>query len=175
MGNIERKQKRVARAGSGAKKAGDLNASGKGFPKTGSGLSITTKGRYGLRVMVEMAARAETKAVALRDLSQRLKVSEKYLWHVAHLLASKGLIRAERGAHGGYRLARAIDAITLLDIVEALEGPCRLVPATEHGDGPAGLVWRELETALVERLRKTTLRGILERYDAQTAVLNYVI
>jgi len=144
-------------------------------PKTGSGLCITTKGRYGLRVMVELAGRTSARAMSLKDLARRLEVSEKYLWHVANLLASAGLIHAERGAHGGFRLARTIQAITLLDMVEALEGPCRLVPATEHRHGPAGLVWHELETALRERMQASTLHDILEHFETQTAALNYII
>jgi len=137
-------------------------------------LSVTTKGRYGLRVIVELARHTSTTAIALRDLGERLDISEKYLWHVARLLASAELIRAERGAHGGYRLARPPDAITLLEIVEALEGPCQLVPAVEHGDGAAGFAWREVETALREKLQSLTLRAVLEHHDAQ-ASLHYVI
>jgi Rrf2 family cysteine metabolism transcriptional repressor len=145
------------------------------FPRLGSGLRITTKGRYGLRVMVELARHTGPAAVALRDLAQRLTISEKYLWHIARLLTSAGLIRAIRGAHGGYRLARTVETITLQDIIEALEGPCQLVPAAEHDDGAAGLIWRELERALVAHLRALTLRGALEQYDAQTAAPNYSI
>jgi Rrf2 family cysteine metabolism transcriptional repressor len=146
-----------------------------GFPRLGGGLRITTKGRYGLRVIVELARHTGPAAVALRDLAQRLTISEKYLWHIARLLTSAGLIRAVRGAHGGYRLTRAAEAITVRDIIEALEGPCQLVPAAEHHDGPAGLVWRDLEQVLLDRMRGWTLRGIVEHYDAQPAVLNYTI
>ncbi len=147
---------------------------GGAVPRFGSGLSVTTKGRYGLRVIVELARHTGANAVALRDLGTRLDISEKYLWHVARLLAAAGLIRAERGAYGGYRLAKPPEAITLLDIVEALEGPCQLVPAAEHGDGAAGYAWREVETALREKLQSLTLRAVLERHDAQTS-LHYVI
>ena len=144
-------------------------------PRFGSGLSVTTKGRYGLRVMVELARHTRAGSVALRDLGERLDISEKYLWHVARLLTSAELIRAERGARGGYRLARPPEAITLLEIVEALEGPCQLVPAVEHGDGAAGFAWREIETGLRQKLQSLTLRGIVEQHDAQSAALHYVI
>lgn len=147
---------------------------GSTLPRFGSGLSVTTKGRYGLRAMVELARHTSTTAIALSDLGERLKISEKYLWHVARLLASAGLIRAERGAHGGYRLARTPETITLLEIVEALEGPCQLVPVAEHHDGAAGLAWREVEAALRGKLQSLTLRAVLELHDAQ-ASLHYVI
>ena len=145
------------------------------IPRFGSGLSVTTKGRYGLRFVIELARHIGNRALALHELGERLDISEKYLWHVARLLSSAELIRAERGAHGGYRLARLPETITLLEIVEALEGPCQLVPAAELGDGAAGLAWGEIETALRQKLRSLTLRGLIERYDAQTAGLHYVI
>ncbi|TAN38657.1 MAG: Rrf2 family transcriptional regulator [Verrucomicrobia bacterium] len=168
------------RNGNGSKQqAATVSKAGKteveAFPRLGSGLRITTKGRYGLRVMVELARHTGPAAVALRDLAQRLTISEKYLWHIARLLTSAGLIRAVRGAHGGYRLAQPVETITLQDIIEALEGPCQLVPAAEHEDGAAGLIWRELERALVAHLHALTLRGALEQYDAQTAAPNYSI
>ena len=141
----------------------------------GSGLSVTTKGRYGLRFVIELARHIGNRALALHELGERLDISEKYLWHVARLLTSAELIRAERGAHGGYRLARLPETITLLEIVEALEGPCQLVPAAELGDGAAGFAWGEVETALRQKLQSLTLRGLIERYDAQTAGLHYVI
>ncbi len=143
--------------------------------KFGSGLGVTTKGRYGLRFMIALAQRPGAEAFTLGALSRLLLISEKYLWHVARLLNSAELILAERGAHGGYRLALPPEEITLLAIVEALEGPCQLVPVAELSGGPAGLAWREIEAALRQKLQSLTLRGLLEQYEAQSAELNYVI
>jgi len=146
-----------------------------GWAKAGSGLAVTTKGRYGLRLMVELARRGGAQSMTLGDAARRLAVSEKYLWHVARLLAGAQLLRAERGAHGGYRLARPADQISMLEIVEALEGPCQLVPAAEHGQGPAGCAWREVETALRQKLQSLQLRAILELHAAHAGALSYVI
>jgi len=168
---MQRKQTKKETA---AKVSKAWKTGGNALPRFGSGLSVTTKGRYGLRVMVELARHTGAEAVALRDLGERLDISEKYLWHVARLLTSAALIRAERGARGGYRLARSPEAVTLLEIVEALEGPCQLVPAAEHGDGAAGFAWREVEAALRAKLQALTLRGLLEHHDAQSS-LHYVI
>ena len=144
-------------------------------PKSGSGLAVTTKGRYGLRLMIELARQASAQAVTLGDLAWQLKVSEKYLWHVARLLAAAKLLQAERGAHGGYRRARGPENITMLEIVEALEGPCQIVPAAEHGQGPAGFAWREVETALRQKLQSLRLRAILDLHAAHAGALSYVI
>ena len=143
--------------------------------KFGSGLGVTTKGRYGLRFMIALARHLGAEAFTLGALSRLLVISEKYLWQVARLLTSAELIRAERGAHGGYRLARPPEAINLLEIVEALEGPCQLVPADEFNNGAAGFAWREVESAFHQKLRSLTLRNIVEQYDAQAAELHYVI
>ena len=112
--------------------------------KFGSGLGVTTKGRYGLRFMIVLAQHPGPEAVTLGAFSRLLVISEKYLWYVARLLTAAELIRAERGSHGGYRLERRPEAITLLEIVEALEGPCQLVPAEEFHQGAAGSAWRGL-------------------------------
>ena len=152
-----------------------LRSSASADPKFGSGLGVTTKGRYGLRLMVALARHSPANAMTLGELSRLLDISEKYLWHVARLLVWADLIRAERGAHGGYRLGRTPEAITLLEIVEALEGPCLMVPADEVNNGAAGLAWREVETALRQKLGSLTLRAILELQDTQTSALNYMI
>jgi Rrf2 family protein len=164
------KQTKVKRVGRGAvpKAAAPLG-------KFGSGLGVTTKGRYGLRFMIALARHPGAEPFTLGALSRLLLISEKYLWHVARLLTSAELIRAERGAHGGYRLARQPEAITLLAIVEALEGPCQLVPVDELTNGAAGYAWREVEAALRQKLQSLTLRNIVEQYDAQAAELHYVI
>ena len=143
--------------------------------KFGRGLGVTTKGRYGLRLMIALAQRPGAEAFTLGALSRLLVISEKYLWHVARLLTSAELILAERGAHGGYRLARPPEEINLLEIVEALEGPCQLVPVAESNNGAAGLAWREVEAALRKSLQALTLRGIVEQHEAQAAALSYVI
>jgi Rrf2 family protein len=143
--------------------------------KFGRGLGVTTKGRYGLRFMIVLAEHPGPEAITLGALSRLLIISEKYLWHVARLLTAGELIRAERGSHGGYQLGRRPEAITLLEIVEALEGPCQLVPADEFKQGAAGIAWREVEAALRQKLQALTLRGIVEQHDAQSAELHYEI
>lgn len=143
--------------------------------KFGRGLGVTTKGRYGLRFMIVLAQHPGPEAVTLGAFSRLLVISEKYLWYVARLLTAAELIRAERGSQGGYRLERRPEAITLLEIVEALEGPCQLVPADEFNQGAAGIAWREVEAALRQKLQALTLRGIVDQHDAQAAELHYVI
>ena len=70
-------------------------------------MKISTKGRYGLRVLLDVALHEDDGVVSLRDISRRQAISQKYLWQVVTPLKAAGLLRAVRGTQGGYALARA--------------------------------------------------------------------
>ena len=82
---------------------------------------ISTKGRYAVRVLVDLAEQGD-KTVPLRDVAKSQGISEKYLQHVAKLLVNKGLLTGVSGKGGGYKLGRAADDITVLEVLEAAEG-----------------------------------------------------
>lgn len=90
-------------------------------------MRLSTKGRYGVRAMFDLAMHSGDAAIALKSVAQREKISEKYLEHLFSSLKKAGLIHSVRGAQGGYRLARSPEEITLGDIIRVLEGP--VVPA----------------------------------------------
>ena len=69
-------------------------------------MKISTKGRYALRLMTDVAAHDETGYVSLKDVAARQNISPKYLEQIAGLLAKAGMLRSGRGAQGGYRLAK---------------------------------------------------------------------
>jgi Rrf2 family protein len=133
-------------------------------------MKLSTKGRYGVRLMLDLAAHYGERPVLLREISQREDISEKYLWHLINPLKSAGLIHATRGAHGGYELAKAPAEITVKDIFEVVEGPICLVdcvekPATcERSDFcVARDLWGDASRVLAETLAKTTLASLIER------------
>ncbi|HOV90545.1 MAG TPA: Rrf2 family transcriptional regulator [Syntrophorhabdaceae bacterium] len=91
-------------------------------------MKISTKGRYGLRAMIDIAANSTDGApVFLSEIAKRQGVSEKYLEHIFSILHKAGLVKAIRGRKGGYLLQREPDGISLYEIISALEGPCTLV------------------------------------------------
>ncbi|OPY74501.1 MAG: HTH-type transcriptional regulator CymR [Syntrophorhabdus sp. PtaU1.Bin058] len=91
-------------------------------------MKISTKGRYGLRAMIDLAAYgAAGNPVFLSDIAKRQGVSEKYLEHIFGTLNKAGLVKALRGRKGGYLLQKQPDEISLKEIIAALEGPCSLV------------------------------------------------
>ena len=88
-------------------------------------MKISTKGRYALRMMLDMATHQGDGYVALKDIAQRQEISKKYLEQIVPMLGKSNILRTTRGYQGGYRLARApqdyneyLDGITLQDLLE---------------------------------------------------------
>lgn len=86
-------------------------------------MKVSTKSRYGVAAMVDIAQQYGTGPVALRSVAERQQVSEHYLEQLMSNLRNAGFVRSIRGAQGGYVLARDPAAITVGDIVRAMEGP----------------------------------------------------
>jgi Rrf2 family transcriptional regulator, cysteine metabolism repressor len=147
-------------------------------------MKVSTKGRYGLRFMMDLAAHQRDGNVTLREVSQRQAISEKYLWQVANPLKKEGLIRAVAGPGGGFTLTRAPTAITLGDILAVLEGNNALVacndePATcaRSNACAAREVWRDVGQKLTETLNSITLADMAEKQRTmeQRSVKEYCI
>jgi len=95
-------------------------------------MKMSTKGRYGLRAMMDLAANQKDDVpVFLADVAKRQEISEKYLEHIFAALRTAGLIRTVRGRKGGFLLTKPPAQITASAIVTALEGPCRLVDCVD--------------------------------------------
>jgi Rrf2 family transcriptional regulator, cysteine metabolism repressor len=91
-------------------------------------MKISTKGRYGLRAMMDIAMHAQNGfPVFLSDIVKRQDISGKYLEQIFSTLHGAGLVSTVRGRKGGYLLTRSPDAIRLKEIITVLEGPCALV------------------------------------------------
>jgi len=86
-------------------------------------MRISTKGRYGARLMLNLALHYNKGNVLLKNIAKREDLSEGYLEHILPPLKAAGLVISSRGAYGGYSLAKAPSEITLKDVVQALEGP----------------------------------------------------
>ncbi len=97
-------------------------------------MKISTKGRYALRVMIDLAGRQEGAVISLRDISQRQGITLKYLEQIIPLLSRAGLLKSVRGSNGGYRLTRSVSAYTAGEILRAVEGS--LVPVACLEDDP---------------------------------------
>ena len=145
-------------------------------------MRISTKGRYGLRTLMDIAIHQSKGAVTLNEIAKRQDISVKYLWQVINPLKTSGMLSVTRGAKGGYVLARRPEEITMLEIVTILEGPLSLVECLtkedfcKHNDEcVARSVWQEVNRAVEKALNGITLAEVLRRYAVSSDVNNYVI
>jgi len=136
-------------------------------------MKISTRGEYGLRALMEMGMEPGS-AVSLREIAERQNISLDYLEQIMPSLKTAGLIKARRGAHGGYQLTRPAEEITLYDALVALEGSldpkeCLSDDVPEEERCPASgscavqEVWIDMRDAMKYALKKKTLAGLIER------------
>lgn len=134
-------------------------------------MRISTRGRYGLRALVDMALHCDTGPVALREIAERQGVSESYLEQVFASLRKAGLISALRGAQGGYVLGQPASEITVGSILRILEGPITPVHCTSQSDKCCGReehcitrpLWLDLERLINDFLDNTTLQDLVDK------------
>ncbi len=101
-------------------------------------LELTKRGDYAVRVMLALARAPLGRLLSVRRLAEEMTIPVRFLPQVMSNLTAAGLVRAETGRSGGYRLARPAATITLLDVVEAVEGDSRRRTCVLRG-GPCGL------------------------------------
>jgi Rrf2 family transcriptional regulator, cysteine metabolism repressor len=136
-------------------------------------LQISTRGRYGLRAMVDMALHATDGPMALRVIAERQAISESYLEQVFTNLRKAGLVRASRGAQGGYELGRPPHEMKVGEILRSLEGP--IIPVQCVGDNSSGSYcererycvtrsfWEDLRDKINDFLDSVTLQDLTDR------------
>lgn len=136
-------------------------------------MKISTKGRYALRLMLDLALHSEGIAVPLRDVAQRQEISDKYLEQIVTQLSRAGLVRSVRGAGGGYLLTREPEEYTVGEILRVLEGDLAPVSCASGGDAcqcsrsdrcVTVEVWQAIQTAVAGVVDHLTLADLVERY-----------
>ncbi len=134
-------------------------------------MKLSTRSRYGLRLLIELAVSGSDDAVFLGDIARNQDISEKYLSKLVIPLRSAKIITSRRGANGGYLLARSPQEITMREIVEALEGdlnPVDCVKSDEACDKAALCASRDVWVAL-----NAQISGFLEGITLASVVDNY--
>lgn len=131
---------------------------------------ISTKTEYGLRALIEIGRRPGG-AVPLKDVAASQDISQHYLEQIAAQLRRSGFLRSQRGAHGGYRLARDPGDIRVWDVVIAMEGSVAPVGCLDGGACdrlglcPTETLWQDVEQAIYAVLSQHTLQDLIERQD----------
>lgn len=139
--------------------------------KEGDRLKLSTKGRYGLRALIDLAGCSEKGPVSITSISSRQDLSERYLEQLMSMLKKAGLVRSIRGAGGGYVLARPADSISVGDVLRALEG--NLEPVDCAGLDPDGgckaagscvtkYVWQRINDSINHTVDEIMLSQLVE-------------
>lgn len=122
-------------------------------------MKISTKGRYGLMLLVDLAVHEGNSPISLKSVAERQSLSEHYLEQLIAPLRNAGFVRSIRGAYGGYVLARPKAEITVKDIIFTLEGPITVVD--EEIDDGLDELWDRLRTAICDVMESMTLEDLV--------------
>ena len=133
-------------------------------------MKISTKGRYALCVMVDLAEHRQEGCIALKDIAVRQNISKKYLEQIVALLNKPDILRTVRGAQGGYVLARSPENYTVAEILKIAEGSLAPIPNLDDPSEAAAAVdaqllpiWQGLYNVVNDYLEGITLQDILDR------------
>ncbi|MDI3327538.1 MAG: Rrf2 family transcriptional regulator [Alicyclobacillaceae bacterium] len=136
-------------------------------------MKLSTRGRYGITLMVDLAINSGEQPVSLKSIAERQNLSEHYLEQLIAPLRNAGLVKSVRGAYGGYVLAKPASEITAGDIIRVLEGPITVVD-----EEPTGLrrLWDEVRDAINGVLDRTTLTDLAEmmRQGTDDGLMYYI-
>lgn len=132
--------------------------------------------------MFSLAMNTNQGPLQLSEISEREGISEKYLGQIVIHLRASGLVNSVRGAQGGYYLAKSPDDISILQIVECLEGDLSIVDCTDHPEGccregqcAAVEIWKLLSEKIRETLKDLSLADMVRMYQKKSSTLNFEI
>ena len=136
-------------------------------------MMISTKGRYALRVMLDLADHNTGEYIPLKDIAQRQEISVKYLENILASLSRANLVDAIRGKGGGYRLCRAPEEYTVREILQITEGDLAPVACLKENAAPCDMaercrtiaMWRELYKTLNNFFDSYTVADLLPNGD----------
>lgn len=145
-------------------------------------MKISTKGRYALRMLVDLAEHRADGFIALKDIANRQDISKKYLEQIVSVLHKSSILKTSRGFQGGYMLADSPDKYTVGMILRLTEGSLAPVPCLEQdpvqcersGECAALPVWQGLNKVINDYLDSVTLQDIVDKHRERFAN-NYVI
>lgn len=138
-------------------------------------MKLSTKGRYGLKAMLDIAINGKDQCVSLKQIAERQSLSENYLEQLISLLKKSGLLKSTRGAQGGYTLSKNPEQITVGDILRALEGSlapvdCVLVNENKKCSDSNGCVtkfiWKKVTDSINDVVDNITLMDLVDEHNS---------
>ena len=145
-------------------------------------MKISTKGRYALRMLIDLAENRDRGFVSLKEIAARQDISKQYLEQIVSLLNTSDILRANRGKQGGYMLAKDPSEYTVGRILRVTEGNLAPVACLENEINQCGRaqicktlhIWAGLDKVLCDYLDSITLQDIIDKYEVHHAD-DYVI
>ena len=136
-------------------------------------MRISTKGRYAVRLMLDIAVHSGGENVSLKDVSKRQNISLKYLEQIVNTLSKAGFLKSHRGSQGGYRLLKSPEEYTVGDILRVTEGEMAPVACLEDEENqcpranicPTIKFWTGLYDTINEYLDSTTIEDLMREYE----------
>ncbi|MBV4418679.1 Rrf2 family transcriptional regulator [Clostridium tyrobutyricum] len=138
-------------------------------------MKLSTKGRYGVKAMVDLAIHYSDEPLSIKSISERQDISEYYLEQLFSPLRKAKLIKSIRGAQGGYILNRHPKDIKVGDIMKVLEGPIEISECIDDTDGNScnnieccatRLLWSKIKDSIDKVMESTTLQDIVDDYNS---------
>ncbi len=135
-------------------------------------MKLSTKGRYGLRALIDLAGHCENESVSIRSIAERQGISESYLEQLVALLKKAGLVKSRRGASGGYVLARDASEISVGDVLRALEGDLDPVSCEGLKENPScddadscvtKYVWKQINDSINRTVDELMIDVLVEK------------
>ncbi len=134
-------------------------------------MKISTKGRYALRMVVDLAVHSDEKFISLKDIAERQNISKKYLEQIVPMLNRSGILKTNRGNQGGYMLIKSPSEITVGDILRATEGSLAPVSCLEYDENdcprkdrcPTLFLWEGLYKTVTAYLDGVSIQDIIEK------------
>jgi Rrf2 family transcriptional regulator, cysteine metabolism repressor len=133
-------------------------------------MKISTKGRYGMTIMIELAKNHGEGPVSLKSIAKTHDLSEHYLEQLVAPLRNAGLVRSIRGAYGGYVLTDEPSKITAGDIIRVLEGPIVLVEGIENEAPAQRELWIRIRDAIKRVLDHTTIEDLANHTEEENGI-----
>ena len=137
-------------------------------------MKISTKGRYALRMLVYLARHESNGYISLKEIADEQSISKKYLEQIVPMLNKSGILRTNRGNHGGYMLAKRPDECSVGDILRATEGSLAPVACLEYEENDCPrmsdcctlYIWEGLYKAVSDYLDSISLQDILSHSES---------
>ncbi|GAA0085109.1 Rrf2 family transcriptional regulator [Clostridium sp. CTA-7] len=143
-------------------------------------MKISTKGRYGLRALVDLAINMDCENVSIKTISERQNVSERYLEQIFSLLRKGGIIVGRKGAQGGYTLGKNPSELTISEILKVLEGENIFIDINDEEENELEdfinkNLWKDINCIISKYFSSITLEDLINDYKKSKDTIIYYI